>query len=194
MRKRPVLMHARSIKGIMEGRKSQTRRIVKPQPPERWTQHEFTAPDMVRWAYQLPSLDWHTVKCPYGQPGDRLWVRETWCLGGEDGKKVLYRATEGSDADCWRPSIHMPRWASRLTLEVANVRVERVQDISYSGITREGVIPELRPGLDVSIDGELSDMGLSAVRDQFKRLWDDTNGKGAWDRNDWVWVVEFKKS
>jgi hypothetical protein len=133
--------------------------------------------------------------CPYGAPGDRLWVREAWAVGNRD-KDVIFAADEQWQCNgvsnpppcnantvwsyCWRPSIHMPRWASRITLEITGVRVERVQDISEADARAEGV--ELQAG-------DLSYINL------FCDLWNsiyDKRGFG-WAANPFVWVVEFKR-
>jgi hypothetical protein len=131
--------------------------------------------------------EWHDVKCPYGLPGDRLWVRETWgprITNGEPDPRqqyVKYRADDVDDSPCdendwhewedrWRPSIHMPRWASRITLEVTGVRIERLQDISEADARAEGVVDTLA----------------------FEELWDSINGSGAWDANPWCWCISFK--
>lgn len=204
----PILMHARSIRGILEGRKTQTRRIVKPQPLHiEWFAHQNgwcgrfrddggTAGDP---AYRM-------VKCPYGVPGDRLWVRETWRYDDnpkayrgiplDDRRRVIYSGSENWDeverlvpADNSlrrkRPSIHMPRWACRLVLEVTGVRVERLHDITAKDIMAEGVTTEQR--------NHQARWFSQPWHMAFRELWDDTNGDGAWDRNDWVWVVEFNQ-
>ena len=134
-----------------------------------------------RDAHKLPSL-----KCPYGAPGDRLWVRETW---DTDGKTIAYRATTPETTTDpepmrWRPSIHMPRWASRLTLAVTSVRVERVQEITEADARAEGIEPQRS---DYS--------GEDSNSLQFRDLWDSINaarGYG-WAVNPWVWVVEFER-
>jgi hypothetical protein len=169
--------------------------------------------------------------CPYGQPGDRLWVRETWgytrqcddmgdgdviayAAGGEhvyedaDGKRRLRLTKSGAimrpNHYCyppkpWKPSIHMPRWASRITLEIAGVRVERLQEISAADAIAEGIgIAPHHPGMYEAV---LADNGkgsriVCAVDDPteaYRALWNMINGSAAWDANPWVWVVEFKR-
>lgn len=182
--------------------------------------------------------------CPYGEVGDRLWVRETWVeliavspstdkpidIGaGErliepptqnpngrwnyDGKVIAYRANSNiefcdedgslselaycSNVSGWHPSIHMPRWASRITLEITNIRVERLQDISEEDAQAEGVE---RPILDVLPPAAVTDIWpfhphTGEYRDGFRELWDSINAKRGygWDLNPWVWVIEFKK-
>lgn len=140
-----------------------------------------------------------TAFCPYGQPGDRLWVRETWQgpLIDEELEEEFhqspdyfkkpefcaYRATDTLDAINadgealgWRPSIHMPRWASRILLEVTSVRVERLQDISEADAEAEGPPKH-----------------FNSWRDNFCALWQKINGDGSWDANPWVWAIEFNR-
>lgn len=207
MKERPILMHARSINGILEGRKTQTRRIIKrPLKHPNWTGYMLThkKDGAIECGPDYPDNDDDFVRNPYGVPGDRLWVRESWaCIDPRqsvrDGQavpehpnlsdgtlefwktKLRYRTNGEFAVDesyRWRPSIHMPRWASRLTLEITGIRVERVQEISEADSEAEGCTGDLP---------QISAKGL------FRTLWDDTNGKGAWERNDWVWVVDFRR-
>lgn len=181
MKERPILFSAPTVRAILAGTKTQTRRVVK-------DRHIDAAPPAC-------FFQWLRERCPYGQPGDRLWVRETWAYGvhaiaaerDEDGPFV-YRA-DGTDQGrlCarWRPSIHMPRSASRILLEITAVRVERLKDITWSDAAKEGIhVP--RRARD-RVDPEI---GCVA---QFRRLWEQINGSGSWDTNPWVWVVEFKR-
>lgn len=159
-RERPIMFSAPMVRAILAGRKTQTRRVVRFLPPR---------------------------PCPYGVPGDRLWVRETWCADGlDDGSAPLYHFRADGDHDpeaTWRPSIFMPRTACRIVLDVTGVRIERVQDISEADAKAEG--PELLP--DPMQDTP------RRWRDSYRTLWDSINGKRApWDSNPWVWVVEFK--
>ena len=123
----------------------------------------------------------------YGQPGDRLWVRETWAPSLVEG--AIYRATSKANPIRWAPSIHMPRWACRLVLEVLTVRVERLQDITEEGAKAEGV----------SLDWYHRDAGhgyYESYRDGFECLWNSIYGKRpglAWEDNPWVWVTGFRK-
>jgi hypothetical protein len=183
MKERPILFSGPMVQAILDGRKTQTRRVVKPQP-EYWEQTGGYHYPLDKKPYRgapvgrVRSID--EYRCPYGQPGDRLWVRETWhqYAGGE----VIYRADYGPEsyqagAKGWRPSIFMPRWASRITLEITGVRVERVQDISADDARAEGVsAPDVLP------------------RSKFATLWDSINAKRGygWDMNPWCWCVEFK--
>ena len=142
------------VRAILDGHKTQTRRVMKHQPPW-WAEriHEW-ARDGAVWRGRVADAFW-TMKCPYGQPGDRLWVRETWATPGNydhikpsvlpytdfDKSLLVYRATAENAEPYyqWRPSIFMPRWASRITLEVTGVRVERVQEIGGNGARAEGI-------------------------------------------------------
>lgn len=146
------------------------------------------------------------IRCPYGQPGDRLWVRETWqsvpfgphrdwpgCPDLRPQKPsewnrtavVIWRADgEMPGPEIWSPSIHMPRWASRITLEITGVRVERLQDISEEDAAAEGVEPGYMPN-------SLGSTTCAGYRPMFARVWRDINGPDSWAANPWVWVIEF---
>lgn len=210
MTDRPILFSGPMVRAILEGRKTQTRRVLKGS-----TEHKGPYNSAYVEHYQR-STGWAKI-CPYGQRGDRLWVRETTLADYEvaetikaaryeaDGEPVLYSGPEvdengdddygGSHAHWWYskdrcPSIHMPRWASRLTLEITAVRVERLQDI-----TQEDAIAEGMNGSYMLPEGKLGGKLLSA-QTQFTQLWHEINGKkfeNSWDANPWVWVVEFKK-
>ena len=210
VKERPILFSGPMVRAILDGRKTQTRRIVKFK--------QFGSSD-------TPGYDWHfrgtrrggkghlwqelrndqlLDLCPYGKPGDRLWVREACrvfsCTSGENAWYSLdYAAGGGSgvvpgempgewfpkishnrDGSLrWQPSIHMPRWASRLTLEVTEVRVERLQDISENDAFAEGV--------------SLLDSEIETYYSGFKWLWQSINCPDSWDANLWVWVVSFKR-
>ena len=208
-------MSAPMVRATLEGRKTQTRRVVKPAPslkgyrnPQDFKLHPSGA---------LMGAS----KCPFGPRGDRLWVRETWtlcnckegCCPPED--KVAYKADYLKDChpygmDKWHPSIHMPRWASRLLLEITDVRVERLQEISEEDAKAEGVsdiipCPACNGNDDklmndgccvcehsgrIRIGGELG--SLYGYRDGFMGLWNSIYGPGSWELNEWVWVVSFK--
>lgn len=197
IRERPILFSAPMVRAILDGGKTQTRRVVK----------KMHVPALGR-----PPADgapW------YAEPGDRLWVRETYALhhawdghpptaGGSASKRVWHRADAPNAIDGrgrWRPSIHMPRWASRITLEVTSVRVERLQDITEEDARAEGVDwsrPE--PYGEKWDDDDREDprevgyppAGASFARDNFRRLWSGINGPESWDANPWVWVVGFR--
>jgi hypothetical protein len=126
--------------------------------------------------------------CRYGQPGDRLWVRETFAVLGDEDKHVLhYRATHPIEGSGWKPSIHMPRWASRITLEITSVRIERLQDISGEDSAAEGVTGPIGSPRAYGV------VTKQFARDQFMRLWESINGPDSWQVNPWVWVIEFER-
>lgn len=202
MRERPILFSAPMVRAILAGTKTQTRRLVKDTGlyaiDAKFHGIETAARELARLA----------TRCPYGTPGDRLWVRETWrvCGGREyeyqqDRSQVMYRATHhedgfplGWESYDWRPSIFMPRWASRITLEITGVRVERLQDISEMDAQAEGLMP-LSSGADRTwtVDGDAASEH-EAARDTYAWLWEQINGAGSWDANPWAWVVEFKRA
>lgn len=222
MKERPILFSGPMVRAILEGRKTQTRRIVKmPKVIDdaKWGYTAFT-PDghiSVRGKHADGQYGESFVKCPYGKPGDRLWVRETWCpmfswdrdTGNDFPKEAAYKATPDDtetrfgrikngrgqrmiDDLKWKPSIHMPRWASRISLEVVSVRVERLQDISNTDAFDEGCT-----AYDDQEYWE-EDAGGAVVladtpRDEYQTLWNAINGEGSWQANPWVWVVEFKR-
>ena len=213
-KERPILFSGPMVRAILEGRKTQTRRIIKPQPPSylQPPNREFRpihgtdlwgAFAVAGSAAAVRSQD--TIKCPYGKPGDRLWVRETWGHNPE-GPGYVYRSDGDFDmkfhGDRWRPSIHMPRWASRITLEVTGVRVERLRDISEEDALAEGV--ERGNGRwmvgDESYQRDIYGFWVpgrherhNAPSHAFRSLWESINGPGSWDANPFVWVVEFRR-
>lgn len=214
MKEKPILFSGEMVRAILSGAKTQTRRVVKPQP------HAGVRETVVVVGNVLSGFeDGHgrQLRCPFGQPGDRLWVRETFLHElqnyeiadtgdydsffvhngkieyGADGAKErhLYPNRIGSPWMAKRPSIHMPRWASRITLEVTDVRVERLQDISEDDARAEGVEPIKR----WTHYGEgATDGGRLYWRQPFCELWDSINAKRApWASNPWVWCIEFKR-
>lgn len=218
VKERPILFSAEMVRAILEGRKSQTRRIIKPQPPdEYWSPQDCMGSfhwndsdkddDMMGW---WPSYD-KGLLCPYGSVGDRLWVRESFSTDIRDPLNcVIYNATpeygkyrdtgelvRASFADgslptreeakramlpkFWKgkPSIHMPRWASRITLEITGVRVERLCDISEEDAIAEG-------SQCAGVPASLTNRGA------FAKLWESINGGDSWKKNPFVWVLEFR--
>lgn len=182
-KERPILFSGPMVRAILEGRKTQTRRIAK----------EFDGkPDLDRLLARHP----RQKGCRYGEPGDRLWVREAWCHFPADapdgmGEQVYYRADPGSEdfrakqvmgrnGIKWRSAIYMPRSLSRITLEITDVRVQRLQEISEEDARLEGVQPGLNP------DGE----GESYVAG-FGDLWESIHGPSSWNANPWVWAITF---
>jgi len=200
MKERPILFSAPMMRAILAGNKTQTRRIAK------------NVVDVhARTGELLADLDsaGPRVLCPYGQVGDRLWVRETWrgvveisppdavkpdygvaryVPDKEHCKRVEYAATEKRDADPWRPSIHMPHWASRILLEITGVRVERLQNISQTDAYAEGAMSWAQEQ-----ETPIKDLNGGDERMAFMALWESIGGAGSWDANPWVWVIEFRR-
>ena len=196
---RPILFSGPMVQAILAGRKTQTRREVKAINHDSFD--AFTAADPSGfWGFNANNDPVLCVHSPYGEVGDRLWVRETQYVesaGNQDGtgRFVLYRATDvDAPVSKWTPSIHMPRWASRITLEIVGLRIERLNAISESDAKAEGT--DNRSDLAWGHGGQGDDMARWAVdhghRYAFCHLWDSINGDGAWSLNPWVWVVEFK--
>lgn len=213
MKERPILFSAPMVRAILDGAKTQTRRAAKLPHHNPLGQWEPTTigDDGVRDARGAPvkkqGAIWHTrtgdsLLCPYGQPGDRLWVRET-CLGwwntadGSFSHAAAYKADgyELEPGERWIPSIHMPRKASRILLEVTGVRIERLQEISEVDAWAEGI--EACDGMldDLKIIEAANRMGfcIEDARATYAALWDNINGAGSWEANPWVWVVEFRR-
>lgn len=195
MKERPILFTGPMVRAILEGRKTVTRRVVKPQPDFLGSMVDPNTP------FKTLDAGLHArITCPYGEPGDRLWVRETWGLqvrsyGGGAGEFIVYRATNPDAIYCrssegreypvkWKPSIHMRRHSSRILLEITAVRVERLQDISEEQARAEGYPAER--------ECETGGSGLDAWL-WFRSLWGEINGPEAFTANPWVWVIEFKR-
>lgn len=227
MKERPILFKGQMVRAILDGRKTQTRRVVKPQPSD-----EFSPSSRLVVGYNPTKVDRHGEEypgesvygvaddsegyiCPYGVPGDRLWVRETWGelahINGQDPSKHGFVHVCGPDERCiiyreeairhgfewdddtdsrWRPSIHMPRLASRLTLEVVAVRVERLNEITCGDCYAEGFpFPSIE---DTAPHHKMARVSQSC--DWYRDLWDSINAaKHPWASNPWVWVVEFRR-
>jgi hypothetical protein len=232
MTDRPILFSAEMVRAILNGSKTQTRRVMKPQPKP--TPADYPGPAGHWWPSQKHKSmlgveremqKWKGLAgsaCPYGDIGDQLWVRETcWAesvdQGGPlrrlDGDGIRYAADhawliientqEASEAWCKLcqyggddaldnqtnigrrvPSIHMPRWASRITLRITDIRVERLQDISHADVLAEGLLSaEAERAHDVTMNPKRS----------FGNLWNQINGAGAWEANPWVWVMAFER-
>ena len=199
MKEKPILFSGPMVNAILDGRKTQTRRAVK-----HCTQNSAASRPYFPGGYKQGKFV-EPTDCPYGQPGDRLWVRETWGRGytyGGGDPVFWYRAdgesrfeqkpsvicdyTRPPDNAKWKPSIFMPRWASRITLEITDVRVERLRDISEEDSWEEGIH-------DLAADNEQWDGDPDQGRKTFCLIWQSINGKGSWEQNPWVWVVSFRK-
>lgn len=235
MKERPILFSAPMVRALLDGSKTQTRRIVKPQPVE--------LPDFNRGGlsinvggakYQTFNPEMYRHRCPYGKAGDLLWVRETWrhtassldearaitddIMSGsavdwradyverliKTGEFTREDAEVSSDFETWKPSIHMPRWASRIMLEIINVRIEQLQGISEDDAEAEGIEGINQPTGGDDYQDYWRNYGMSDKQSDgwpwftgdciasYKSLWESINGAGSWNANPWVWVVEFK--
>lgn len=196
MKERPILFSGPMVRAILNGTKTQTRRVAK--LPGDMTKEPGVSGilcDGVLRIYDAEDMGPTVhIPCPYGKSGDRLWVRET-AIPTAHG--VIYRADIEDSVEAagigamyggWKPSIHMPRVSSRITLEINQVRVERLQDITEEDAKAEGV--------ECERDGWKSYIGGSHVAyafTSFGSLWESINGPESWDANPWVWVIEFKR-
>jgi hypothetical protein len=222
MSERPILFSSAMVRALLAGRKTQTRRLIKPQPTSQ----------TVSWGciggqgFGFIFCD-KVVRCPHGARGDRLWVKETWSSDYKDHypcDPVWYAADDdrkhdievrdgvrGIESDAkdpitgkhvfvpfkWRPSIFMPRERSRITLKITEVRVERLKQISAYDCIAEGIepiAPQPVPGITLFRDyGDPKDAGGRAARESYHSLWESINGAGSWETNPWVWVISFAK-
>lgn len=186
MTERGMIFNAEMVRAVLDGSKTQTRRIIQ----ERHLYGGGREPG--NWPVHMPEGEegekarlWAVNNSPFGAVGDRLWVRETWARYNIDQNShdMAYRATTPDDwpkEGRWRPSIHMPRWASRITLEITGVRVERLNDISEDDAKAEGAPTEC------CVIGDKHFLG-------FRSLWRSIYGADSWQANPWVWVIEFKR-
>lgn len=211
MKELPLLFSAPMIQAILAGNKTQTRRIVKPQPfvdahgnacwNGRCFGQDFNGPLFKALVSPFPCSKTKRVICPYGKPGDQIWVKETWqaAIGWDNTKPreiarnspIFFPADNTvTHADGWdeaepkqygklRPSIFMPRWASRIQLEITGIRIERLQDCSDADTIEEGI-----DRTNTSIPGY--------AKARYEKLWESINGSGSWEENPWVWVIEFR--
>ncbi|EAA7570942.1 hypothetical protein FQO85_22510 [Salmonella enterica] len=202
MKERGMIFNAEMVSAILSGRKTQTRRPIK------WKQTRFTEiaerddGSLWPWAEDCERGGDIWFACPYGEIGDRIWVRETFRVHSRatDVATLVYRASvrnswteqthrvpvavcnKPATPEKWTPSIHMPRWASRILLEITDVRVERLRDLNEEDAKSEGITPSaggVLPGWEYRIN--------------FRDLWMDIYGTDNWEANPWVWVIEFKR-
>lgn len=213
MKERPILFNGPMVRAILDGTKTQTRRVMKHQPAKGWAFESppvfgrITSPHPKKGRFgvlirrgvgtDFPETD--LIPCPYGQPGDRLWVREAWRTVAEadaipprdmDEAFRLWFEVEAPHqpgAGKYRPPMFMPRWASRITLEITRVRVERLQDIREGDAIAEGCTSTVM----VNEDGE--DYTGHYATEEYQDLWESINGPGSWGQNPWMWVIEFKR-
>ena len=239
MKERPILFGAAMVRALLDGSKTQTRRIWKLPNWAEWDLIEGGEKKGQLIPKDAKMLGWYSVDevaCPYGQPGDHMWVREAWRVGAwnEDegeiaidyvadkcSRREWIQVPEKSDFERYwiqstddatkaglltnsegnfnwspggspcrgRPSIHMPRWAARISLEITNVRVERLQDINEVDAKAEGIaVDELGHAYR-----ENDSVAWGSAKTAYAELWESINGPGSWDLNQWVWVVEFKR-
>jgi hypothetical protein len=205
MKARPIIMNTAMVQTILAGRKTQTRRILKgfdgAQEIE-WRNDRWVAIGDSPTCYggEIQMNDWiEYVKCPFGSVGDVLYVRETWATRGDasDGachanpsKGIFYPATDNYQYKRKRPSIHMPRWASRITLVITDIRLEQLWDISEQDAFAEGV----NTVLPMFNSEEYNRLGMNGnvYREEYKKLWESIYGAGSWNDNQWVWVISFE--
>jgi len=227
VKERPILFNSAMVRAILEGRETVTRRALNNQMANGWQivdpKHPMATitsahpkkgkfgllirreiyPDSGKFEHDI-------IVSPFGRPGDRLWVRETWyCdhfevisgpylkpadlnLDEARGDGTLVYAADGlapyeCEQPAWKPSIHMPRWASRILLEITDVRVERLQAITYEQAAAEGIHRDHRMWFATDAGGQ----AFQRPEQAFAQLWRQTGGD--WDANPWVWVIEFKR-
>lgn len=190
-----MIFNGEMVRAILHGRKTQTRRPANP-----------STANLLDLQEQYPHKKYN-ISCPFGAVGDRIWVRETWAEAGAGAPDLkLYRANypehvpthyenvPPADEIRWTPSIHMPRWASRITLEITGVRVERLNGISETEAEAEGIDMEALFDAQDCYDciAGHNMTGRPAVTGAFKYLWESIYGEESWKANPWVWVIEFK--
>lgn len=200
MKERPILFSAPMVRALLRGAKTQTRRIVKPQPGG-------DVDNLGDGETLLDMASGRALRCPYGSVGDRLWVRETHQFVQLPNERiVVYRATceddafdyvdpvEGSieriEVHKWRPAIFMRRLESRIQLELTAIRVERLHDITEIDALAEGVEGRV---VDSVLDGKRGEYIVGSARDAFAHLWAAINGADSWKANPWVWALTFER-
>lgn len=224
MKERPVIFNGEMVRAILDGRKTQTRRVMKVQPESpgfglRFITESLNSRDAGKYFWSqsdacgINKPRSKPFACPFGQVADRLWVRETFAAFDADWKhpgkphdlkdgpwpNVVYPASVAKipDGTC-RPSIHMPRWASRIMLEITAVRVERLNDISEEDARAEGVGSAIWFAAKGVPEDEWVSLGKrgaieSSHINQFATLWESIYGGESWSANPWCWVIEFKR-
>lgn len=218
MKSRPILFSGPMVRALLAGTKTQTRRIVKPQPVangygynkttfEVSCRCDYLPPDCLLCGddYAQPFLDRPERRCPYGVPGDQLWVRESitrsdGCAFFNADREVVRTLTAWGWKRDALPSIHLPRAHSRITLAITGVRVERLQEISEADAIAEG-LKHCPPTGDRTCDAwvfpdsgyDRSGLCHGEASTAYAEGWEQINGAGSWDANPWVWVVDFKR-
>ncbi|MBC5078961.1 ASCH domain-containing protein [Klebsiella quasipneumoniae] len=212
MKERGMIFNGEMVRAILDGRKTQTRRIMKVQPVLNGNFYEVFGAAWSKGMKSIPALPGHSLstRCPFGAVGDRIWVREAFRVHSRatDVATLVYKASERNSwteqthrvpvAVCnkpatpekWTPSLHMPRWASRILLEITDVRVERLNAISQEDAQAEGMeLAGWRPTYsDPDSGGE-----VMTPYDNFAELWSSIYGDESWKANPWVWVISFKR-
>ncbi len=214
---KPILFNTEMVRAILDGRKTCTRRVIKPQPDEKHTyplgfvNDSTEINDIGSFGFGMSEYGGliQYAKPPY-QPGDILYVRETWCLR-YDGEKYFYKADKNTPREekrlidynntSWHPSIHMPKEAARIWLRVTDVRVERLQDITYNGALREGSEGIRCDHVALGVHGCTDCMNTGWIEPpqvEFMQIWNSTIKKSdldryGWDASPWVWVIEFER-
>jgi hypothetical protein len=228
VKERGILFQGAMVRALLGGTKAQTRRAVKPQPPQHtvavgnW--QDPPGYDPAWWAYtregpvehdhpfggaEIHGEPW---RCPYGKVGDRLWVREAFsgphCMEAGEGFAAVPPSKWGQGSRIWywadgeptygdwtrpRPSIHMPRWACRILLEVTDVRVERLQEISEADAKAEGITEFIGGWWSEHTAEDRAIQAGSTPQEGYRHLWEQINGPGSWDANPWVWAVSFRR-
>ncbi len=201
MKERPILFSTPMVQAILDGRKTQTRRIIKPQGNAVCFDIAMNKDNSDKWPRNLDADERFIsyMKCPYGRIGDILWVRETFrrSFGGNYTYLTdVYHPDD--DPQKWKPSIFMPKEACRIKLQITNIRVERLHEImkdeNIEDIAAEGIPKSPFMTYDTDEEGNiLKDFNTYEFQEEYINLWESINGKGSWDKNPWVWVIEFKK-
>ncbi len=220
MKERPILFAAPMVRALLAGTKTQTRRVVRIPGSDGTGTHCYPTPEHSQMLIDGSAefsfdggfdQDVRSVRCPYGVPGDRLWVRETHSLWADQKTRdylldtrddhahlpAVYAANhpgcsslDAGGGKHWRPSIFMRRSLSRITLEVTDVRIERLQDISEEDARAEGV--QLGISKPCTVNGEPGVVSFFDPNAAYAYLWNQINGIGAWSANPWVWAVSFR--
>lgn len=207
-KERPVVFSAQEVRAALEGRKTQFRRVVKLQPMDNPKTRPVKRESGWWWERIQPGFSFICGMgvCPFGEPGTMLWVRETWAVQHAlDGHKprfipskearVHYAASEDRGGLLWRSQIQMPRWASRITLEVTDIRVERLQDISDEDAIAEGMQrSRANYWCGAQHRAHAFPRQMKSAKAAYADLWDSAYAKTApWENNPWVWRVEFRR-
>lgn len=207
MKFRPILFSTSMVQAILEGRKTQTRRVVRPQPLKLNFSTALPLNELIN------NLEWLTnkglneirkdanayvfPKCPYGYVGDVLWVRETWQDYARPDIKDVRFIFKADKTDAigsiikWKPSIFMPKKACRIFLKIRDIRVERVQEISEDDAFSGGI--KSHEGMCKNYLSKNSDDWFGDITDSFQSLWQSINGERSWSDNPWVWLISFER-